>query len=384
MGQQQQKKKPQDRIRVYKPAVVGELLQEAMMMAQEEEAALQQRATRSRPRSQDDDDERARRSASASSSRPSSSASSLSSARYPKVDEAVVRAMRERKREEYEAWHDRARRETSRRMAEARKRRERAFMEMYGAVLGGMEGRSDLLNRVSATVRDRDEATRRRTHQRHADWENAVFLPIQAQLSHLDDAARARRDARLGLYEEYLAATRSKAGVFRDIVIEADYDPFKHSAWDLRYARPNAANDPTKRDLLKTAREKRLLTGGGGGEGEDVEGEGGEEGYLRAQAPREMLDARLWSKLGFHSTPHGHLFDEHGNPINLRNNAVRAKSSVVFDQYRVPHGNWYAMAEVPKGKKVFPRRVADVYVPRGKRAITNVPACLDHLAIDAF
>jgi hypothetical protein len=57
-------------------------------------------------------------------------------------------------------------------------------------------------------------------------------------------------------------ATNTKLGVFRDVIIESDYDPLAPLAYSIRVPTGDIL-DPLKRDLLKTQVKRGGEKGGG-------------------------------------------------------------------------------------------------------------------------
>ena len=59
-------------------------------------------------------------------------------------------------------------------------------------------------------------------------------------------------------YSAYLHATNTKVAVFRDVIIEDDYNPLGANKASIRVPTGDI-EDPVKRDLIKTIKEKQLM-----------------------------------------------------------------------------------------------------------------------------
>ena len=123
----------------------------------------------------------------------------------------------------------------------------------------------------------------------YKEWEEQVFNKIQRRVCSRVDA-RSSTDIereKQALYQEFLDATNRKDGLFRDIIIESDYDPLNWREESLKYS--GAVEDPVKRELTRMANDR--------------EGIGGKGAGITAARSKEILDVKMWDKL--EATPHG-------------------------------------------------------------------------------
>ena len=156
---------------------------------------------------------------------------------------------------------ERARKELERRMEEKARKRDREFNEMFGRVIEGIDKEKGIMKDVDETLRVSETARAKKKAALYESWKREVYDKISSQI---DDAVNSLdpHDVKRRLqtqYEAFLSASNHKAGIFRDIVIETDYDPFAHSA-SLVKVDLSGIKDPVKRDLQRHLEEQRCLT----------------------------------------------------------------------------------------------------------------------------
>lgn len=171
-------------------------------------------------------------------------------------------------------------------------------------------------------------------------WNEEVFDKIQGQVE-----AELRRREKKGTYnqrwrdaqDDYLETLKKKeAGVFRDIIIESDYDPLYHAEKAIHY-RKDKIVDPLKTESIKAAAEAAILPA---------------TGKPRKAPPlgRYTLPATDWCRLDV--TPYGHFQKVIEKPPSAAA-AARAHSQVNLDHYAVPRGRAVLDREFPKPKRTF-------------------------------
>ena len=156
---------------------------------------------------------------------------------------------------------DRARKVLERRMEEKAAKRDREFNEMFGRVIAGIDKEEGIMKDVDETLRVSETARAKKKAALYESWKREVYDKISSQI---DDAVNRLdpHDVKRRLqtqYEAFLNASNHKAGIFRDIVIETDYDPFAHSS-SLVKVDLAGIKDPVKRDLQRHQEEQRWLS----------------------------------------------------------------------------------------------------------------------------
>jgi len=183
------------------------------------------------------------------------------------------------------------------------------------------------------------------------EWQTKVFDNVQKQIDSQLDALspkelnRRKRDD----YDAFLRTANEKAeyGLFRDIIIEEDYDPLTASTL-TRAPRYSAAlrDDPLKRELVQltlphSAKAKTRLC-------------------------RDNLDPAVWSKLdstpyGRYSSPSTRSLADSLNRLPAYRVPSSAKIHGAIDHYAIHQGN--ISHEFPRTKRTFPQRTNFGFAP---------------------
>lgn len=162
--------------------------------------------------------------------------------------------------------------------------------------------------------------------------------------------------------DEYIRASNTKLGVFRDVIIESDYNPLKSLNNSLKIPTGDLV-DPLKKDLLKTQAEKALLITPGSPSSSNGRHSPGGNTLARATV-RSTLDVQLWGEGQINATPYGHCIDETGNYAIKRpdpKGLAQTASHLYVDDYNpaptpAPYRPGKHMTEQPGkggGKAVF-------------------------------
>lgn len=269
-------------------------------------------------------------------------------------------ATRARLRDKFRQDTERIRRADEQRRARLHAEEEEKFTNMYN---GFMAREQDLMVRVNEFCRLDDANRQRKAKALCRDWHEQVFDRIQRQIdrqlrgvSSHDIAARRRK-----LYDQFLSAANSKeSGLFRDIIIENEYDPLVAREHTIRY-KPYTENDPVKLELNQAAEEKQTLPG---------------EFQEQPELGRQTLKPTMWDKLD--ATPYGR-FNKMMEAKKAEKDTFR--SNIAMDHYTFPRVRrllpqarcdcrWVVMSpprclalaqgqevlrtEFPRGKKSFP------------------------------
>jgi len=202
-------------------------------------------------------------------------------------------------------------------------------------------------------------AETRKKEQLYGEWCEEVFDKIQAQVGGaLDLRSSQSIEARKAeLMGQFIEATNTKDGLFRDIIIESDYDPLVVREEYLRYSM-KGIRDPVKRDIA------RQMTDRNGIGGKECKG-------LGKSRSREVLDVKQWHTGKLEATPHGkaaEMWKNRDKPMD----AEKAKLYKSKVPGLIPEVNHYN----------FPRTyqaVQDDMTEKGKRVFAGRP---DTLVID--
>ncbi|KAG2495250.1 hypothetical protein HYH03_006523 [Edaphochlamys debaryana] len=243
--------------------------------------------------------------------------------------------------------------------AEARQRDDK-LQSLLGDVLSGLQDPNSPLLEADEALAHAEKVRRKKKESLYDEWNTKVFDTIQGRLQQAVDSRDPRQiESRLKeQYDQYLHTTNTKVGVFRDVIIEEDYNPLTAAAHTIRVPTGDI-KDPVKRDLTKAEVERQLMSSSGALLG-------GTAGSLAAtrrsasagtQIGKDMLDTRQWGELAIGATPFGHCTDGTGAYVvrPLSGSAVQLRASrVPMDHYTYPRGNAAAAAEAPPGKRIVP------------------------------
>jgi len=231
----------------------------------------------------------------------SDTAASVAPKRRPQSAHTFAEARaRARMREEHQANMDRVARKLKETQEAAAVQQEEEFQRAWDHFHSEQAGHVADMERF-IRLKDAEQARRANAHCKH--WNEEVFDKIQAQV----DVALRKREAK-GTYntrwrhaqDDYLKALKKKeAGIFRDIIIQDEYDPLEIAAMNIKYkSKRISANDPLKTELTLHAREAEMVPGSAANLAAETQVE-------RAGVGRGQLPVTEWSRLD--ATPFGHF-----------------------------------------------------------------------------
>eukprot|EP00611_Tribonema_gayanum_P022974 TRINITY_DN472_c0_g1_i1.p2 TRINITY_DN472_c0_g1~~TRINITY_DN472_c0_g1_i1.p2 ORF type:complete len:207 (-),score=26.02 TRINITY_DN472_c0_g1_i1:51-671(-) len=197
-----------------------------------------------------------------------------------------------------------------------------------------------------------------------------LTLPCSAQISAC--SCRALSKQKQDDYQLFLDEANRKPAIFRDIVVESEYDPFAVNRRAIKARVPNLV-DPTSRPTDRYAEENAMLGGSGH--------------KLQQRDGRLTLETELWATGKIEDTPHGFMAKmlarhskvkgKHGRPQSVPLRGSKGSQGICMDHYNVEFGKEVVAAELPRGKRTF---ASDVLVapdkPRGRRAVAGLKSLL--------
>ena len=210
------------------------------------------------------------------------------------------------------------------------------FNRMYSHL---MQEEAEFVGELDTLLKSIELQKFRKSKALYNTWECDVFERAQEEISAAVNARTQRSvsERNAARMEEFIHVSNSKPhGVFRDIVIESEYDPLAAHSECLRYDN-RVRHDPCKLELRKqtqkaadAARRAEFLKPDTGG-----------------LVPR--LSPLVWDKL--ESTPYGRLGKVVPRPDAP---AYRLTNRVTFDEYQMVRGREVLERELPLGKRCFP------------------------------
>ena len=218
--------------------------------------------------------------------------------------------------------------------AEAR-RREANFVKSYNSLLEGQELGQKMYD--IAAIGDAAEARKRQNE--HTLWEKNVHGKIQAKIAeemekrpYHEMTMRKNHDM-----QEFLDATNKKGGLFRDIIIESEYDPLGPNRRAIK-ADTGYLVDPSIRVSQRRYEEHAMVDRRNAIEERD------------AATGRDSLPATLWGDLLIRSTPHGCFAKMMAKKDKVKTKMTASKD-VIADDFNRAVGPEAVNAEFPLGKR---------------------------------
>jgi hypothetical protein len=259
--------------------------------------------------------------------------------------EALIESMKDRKKQNRQKFAAEAARkdlETKQcieRSIHARaERKERSFQKNIKSI-GTAQS---LLDEIDHHLSLEAETKHNKIRRQWEDWNTNVHGEIQkrilkqvAAVSSKDLNKKKNED-----YSKFIEITNRKPAIFRDIIIESEYDPLEPNRNSI-VAKTGRLKDPTLMQLRKVEEEKGMVPGMGVG--------GSDE---KPPLGKDTLTVEIWASGKIEGTPHGRFAKMMGGSSSKGNPTSR--SSVVFDDYNYPTGPVSLDAELPKGKRIYP------------------------------
>jgi hypothetical protein len=288
--------------------------------------------------------------------------------RVAKQREAFLEKQSVREKE-FQQKFDVARRETERRQKERQLAKEKDFEARFIAFV---ERNHRLVNEVEGAIQADATWRQRKKERLYNEWTAQVFQPMQDSINeHLAKTSDFEiEERRRAMFQCFLEESNRKAnGLFRDIIIESDYDPLAQAAAAVvKYQPVSIAVDPTKN---RGTREMGDQVASGLLRSLPVDG--------RAEKfKRGALPVALWDHVEV--TPYGRYSGERANAKKPDFN----KSDVCFEHYAILRGaegkKVSHKEHAVKGKKMveptFSSDVAECFRNVGTPPLPPVPRAL--------
>jgi hypothetical protein len=208
----------------------------------------------------------------------------------------------------------------------------------------------DFLEVLDKSLSLHDEAARNKTRRQFEDWNTTVHGRIQSDITNQLNAMEYKEllKKRNQDYQNFLDITNKKPAIFRDIIIESEYDPLEPNRRAI-HARPGKLNDPTLHILQKAADESAMLDPNSTKKTRNV------------RTGRDSLDVEMWNSGKIEATPHGRfgkMMTQGGSASgsagmdSIREQKIKSqRSNVIFDHYDFPVGKAAIDKEMPVGKR---------------------------------
>lgn len=132
---------------------------------------------------------------------------------------------------------------------------------MLQDVFAGMTRDKGITKDCCDTIAMQHKVKLKKRTRLYGDWKACVHDKIQKRIRDaMRDTPIEQLEARLRrAFQDYLTTSNAKdAAIFRDVIIEADYNPMKYAGKNIRI-KTGDIKDPIKLDILKPAREALLV-----------------------------------------------------------------------------------------------------------------------------
>jgi hypothetical protein len=208
----------------------------------------------------------------------------------------------------------------------------------------------DFLEVVDKSLSLHDEAARNKTRRQFEDWNTTVHGRIQSDITNQLNAMEYKEllKKRNQDYQNFLDITNKKPAIFRDIIIESEYDPLEPNRRAI-HAKPGKLNDPTLHILQKAYDESAML-----------DPNSTKNSFRNVRTGRDTLDVEMWNSGKIEATPHGRFGKMMTQPAgggggggdSIREQKIKSqRSNVIFDHYDFPVGKAAIDKEMPVGKR---------------------------------
>jgi len=202
-----------------------------------------------------------------------------------------------------------------------------------------------LAGEVGDWLVNHETAQRAKVKKQYDTWNSTVYDKINDQIHDTLNAKSYKEMHREKLkhYNKFLEVTNAKGSVFRDIIIESEYDPLMPNRENSIRVKTEVLKDPIKRSVQRTLEEQGLSK--------------------TTLHPRETLNVLEWATGKIEATPHGFFAKmmKEGRTANpSKSKTMESKVSKCLDQYNISRGRAVLDKEFPAGKRTkHPKKRAE-------------------------
>jgi len=247
-------------------------------------------------------------------------------------EEAMVREKRfsQHKEKVDRQMYDNSRK-VKERIAEIQRKKEENFKHLRNDLVAGRALATD----VGKWLKNNEEAKLVKKKKQYDTWNEEVYGNISQKI---DDKLSQRsyqqiHGEKLKHFNKFLSVTNAKGSVFRDIIIESEYDPLIPNRNCIK-VESGKIKDPIKRSIQRTNEEKGIL---------DDEAK-----------QRETLDVLEWATGKIEATPHGFfakmMSGQNSGNFSKKSKTMESKVASCLSQYNIARGKAVLDKEFPRGK----------------------------------
>lgn len=203
-----------------------------------------------------------------------------------------------------------------------------------------IEEAKSYLDSVDQYLKMNAETNFNNSRRQFEEWNTQVHGKIQMKITKQLNAidSKALNKKKNDDYGKFLDISNRKPAIFRDIIIESEYDPLEPNRHAIK-AKTARLKDPTLMLLRKNVDEAAML----------------DDSSTRSiginARTKATLPVELWASGKIEGTPHGRFMKMMNTKEKLTDTMT---SKVFFDDYNFKKGKEVVDAEMPKGKRAYP------------------------------
>lgn len=232
--------------------------------------------------------------------------------------------------------------EFKRQVQEAIAKKKEKKYQKFQNLLHAVENASIYASHVDEQINNINIEKELKKKKQFEDWNENVHGLIQKKLTQRINQLNSKElhQKKLESYNKFIDITNNKPNIFRDIIIESEYDPLEVNRSAVKVnVNPKTIRDPLKLSQQKGQMESNILSPN---KLSSIE-------LNTLTQGKYTLPVELWAKGKIESTPCGFA----SRNISTKSVDKLAQSSVVFNDYDFPRTKEAIDQEMPRGKKTF-------------------------------
>lgn len=224
-------------------------------------------------------------------------------------------------------------------------------------LMSSIESSKDTLKSIDKNLDLHFETKRNKVRRQFEEWNSNVHGKIQMniakQINEID--SKSLNKLKNEDYNKFLDISNRKACIFRDIIIESEYDPLEPNRRAIK-AKTIKLKDPTLIDQQKSEMESSMLNPN------PNPNDNNNNNKQKQLLGKETLAVELWAAGKIEGTPYGSFAKLMSPGLSQAPGQDRprlsatSQSNVVFNHFEFPCGKDAVDAEMPRGKRVFPTK----------------------------
>lgn len=206
----------------------------------------------------------------------------------------------------------------------------------FGRLSEDIEEASSFLDSIDKTLKVHEENCRSKSRRQFEEWNTNIHGKIQSIINEKLNSTDSKELNKVKNtdFKKFLEVVNKKGALYRDIIIESEYDPLEPNRRAIKAA-PGKLKDPTMTAIQMFEDENSML---------DPEA----SKKSKSRRGKYTLPVELWASGKLEATPHGRFSKMMGAQAGSNR---KMDSKVVFDDYNYETGKNILNSEMPKGKR---------------------------------